>query len=98
MDCGRFPRAARYAPRSVISIGALSAAAIAHILVMVDCMGCVIFEDVTRQVMFRTGSEMVGNLMLLAAMSLHARYVLLDAKGLLPIKERPAKGETERRS
>ena len=37
--------------------------------------------------MFRAGSEMAGNLMLLAAMALHARYVLLDAEGLLPHPE-----------
>jgi hypothetical protein len=76
---------------SALSIGALSVAAIAQILVMVDQMGWIFAEGGTREVLFRAGSEMTGNLMLLAAMSLHARYVLLDAKGLLPRRERPAK-------
>ena len=33
--------------------------------------------------MFRTGSEMAGHLLLLAAMGLNARYVILDAQGLI---------------
>ena len=43
-----------------------------------------------REVMFRAGSEMAGNLLLLAAMLAHARYVLLDAEGLLPHREQAA--------
>ena len=39
------------------------------------------------EVMFRAGSEMAGHLMLLAAMGLHARYVILDAQGLMPHPE-----------
>ena len=38
----------------------------------------------SHEVMFLAGTEMTGNLMLTAAMTLHARYVLLDAEGLLP--------------
>jgi len=76
---------------SALSIGALSAAAIAYTLVMVDRMGWIFAEGGTLEVLFRAGSEMTGNLMLLAAMSLHARYVLLDAKGLLPHRERKPK-------
>lgn len=40
-----------------------------------------------RAVMLEEGAEMVGNLMLLLAMGLHARYVILDAEGLLPRAE-----------
>ena len=36
------------------------------------------------------GSEMAGDLLLLAAMLLHARYVLLDAQGLLPCRQQAA--------
>jgi hypothetical protein len=34
--------------------------------------------------MLEEGAEMIGNLLLLLAMGLHARHVLLDAEGLLP--------------
>ena len=37
--------------------------------------------------MLLAGAEMAGNLMLLAAMAFYARYVLLDAEGLLPRRE-----------
>ena len=37
---------------------------------------------------------MAGNLMLLCAMALHARYVLLDAEGLLP-RRQPAAEDAE---
>ncbi len=40
-----------------------------------------------RAVMVEEGAEMVGNLFLLLAMTLHARYVILDAEGLLPVRE-----------
>lgn len=44
------------------------------------------------QVMVEEGAEMAGNLFLLFAMTLHARYVILDAQGLLPAKQqKPAK-------
>ena len=47
-----------------------------------------------RAVMLEEGAEMVGGLMLLTAMGLHARYVILDAEGLLPQCE-PAEDEYE---
>ncbi|HUY93338.1 MAG TPA: hypothetical protein VMV10_31720 [Pirellulales bacterium] len=44
------------------------------------------------RVMVEEGAEMAGDLCLLFAMTLHARYVILDAQGLLPAKqEQPAK-------
>jgi len=43
-----------------------------------------------RDVLLRVGCAMVGDLLLLTAMSLHARHVLLDAEGLLPRPGRKA--------
>jgi hypothetical protein len=40
--------------------------------------------------MLEEGAEMLGNLLLLAAMGLHARYVILDAEGLIRHKRKPA--------
>ncbi len=69
---------------SRLSIAALTTAATAHGLVLADWLGWIVVEPGQQEVMFRTGCEMAGNLMLLAAMLVHARYVLLDAEGLLP--------------
>jgi hypothetical protein len=80
---------------SRLSIAALLAAAIAHGLVLADRLGWVFVEAGPREGMFRAGSEMAGNLLLLAAMLFHARYVLLDAEGLLPHRERVAKEPEE---
>jgi hypothetical protein len=39
-----------------------------------------------RQQMLEEGSEMMGDLVLLLAMGLHARYVILEAQGLVPVR------------
>jgi hypothetical protein len=50
-------------------------------------VGTQVFGDgLTRSVMLEEGAEMVGNVFLLLAMGLHARYVILDAEGLLPAR------------
>ncbi|HEV7224080.1 MAG TPA: hypothetical protein VGN42_15330 [Pirellulales bacterium] len=49
-----------------------------------------------QRVMVEEGCEMVGNLFLLFAMTLHARYTILAAQGRLPAKkEKPAKPKAE---
>jgi hypothetical protein len=47
----------------------------------------VLGDGLTRSVMLEEGAEMVGDVFLLLAMGLHARYVILDAEGLLPARE-----------
>jgi hypothetical protein len=66
---------------SPLSIMALVLAAIAHALAMAGRLGWTAVGGNAHEIMFRAGSEMAGNLMLAAAMTLHARYVLLDAEG-----------------
>ena len=91
---------------SRLSMAALLAAATAQGLALADRLGWIFVEAGPREVMFRAGSEMAGNLLLLAAMLVHARYVLLDAEGLLPRREQAAEepeetegaAECERRS
>lgn len=63
-------------------------------------LGFVLPDAGAREVMLEEGCEMIGNLFLLLSMTLHARYVILDAQGLVPAKkvkspkvEKPAKGE-----
>ena len=72
---------------SRLSIGALGAAAIAYGLAMASHLGWTPVGTAAGEVMFRVGSEMAGQLMLLTAMGLHVRYVLLDAQGLVPHPE-----------
>jgi hypothetical protein len=49
-------------------------------------------SDATRQALLREGGLMVGHVLLLLGIVLQARYVILDAKGLLP--RRRAKAES----
>ncbi len=77
---------------SLPSMGLLLVGAIAHTLAVVGRLGWIPLADGHR-VMFLTGAEMVGNLSLLAAMIVHARYVILDAEGLLPRREPPPEEE-----
>ncbi|MHC4180941.1 MAG: hypothetical protein ACYSWU_25875 [Planctomycetota bacterium] len=51
-------------------------------------------DGLSRAVMIEEGAEMVGNVFLLLAMGLHARYVILDAEGLLPARQ-PSRDELE---
>ncbi len=68
------------------AVAALSVAALAHGLATVDHFGWTFFEGSVNRVMFRSGSEMAGNLLLLAGFGFFARYVVLDAEGLLPVR------------
>ena len=68
---------------SRLSVGALAAALVAYGLALASHLGWTPMGTAAGEVMFRTGSEMAGHLMLLAAMGLNARYVILDAQGLV---------------
>jgi hypothetical protein len=50
-------------------------------------LGVWTIEDAARAVMIRSGAAMYGHLMLLLSMVLNARYVLLDAAGLVPHRQ-----------
>ena len=50
-------------------------------------IGLTTLNDATQTVMIMTGTAMFGHLMLLMSMALIARYVILDAEGLLPHRE-----------
>jgi len=47
-------------------------------------LGLLLPESGARGVMLEEGAEMLGNLFVLLAMALHARYVIMDAQGMLP--------------
>ena len=65
----------------------LVGAALAHSLAVAVRLGWMLPPIGDHQLMFLSGAEMTGNLMLVAAMVLHARYVIFDAEGLLPRRE-----------
>jgi hypothetical protein len=72
---------------SRLSVGVVLAAAIAHTLTVAGRLGWILPDGGSQAVMFLTGSEMAGNLLLLSAITLYARHVILDAEGLLPRSE-----------
>ncbi|MBN2291194.1 MAG: hypothetical protein JXM70_02140, partial [Pirellulales bacterium] len=66
--------------------------ALCYSLAIATQLEWVLPEAGARAVMIEEGAEMLGNLFLLLAMTLHARYVIFDAEGLLP---RRVKDEVE---
>ncbi len=71
-----------------LSVCALSGAAVAHGLTVAQRFGLMVFDGGANKVMYLAGSEMAGNLLLLAAFGSFARHVVLDAEGLLPRRRR----------
>ena len=72
---------------SLPAVGWLVTAAVVYTVAAVGRLGWTLFENAGRQIMFLTGLEMAGNLILLTAITLYARHVLFDAQGLLPHRE-----------
>jgi hypothetical protein len=67
-----------------LSLSAMIATAFCYVVAVMVQLGWVLPESGARGVMLEEGAEMLGNLFLLLAMGLHARYVILDAEGFLP--------------
>jgi len=66
-----------------LSSAALVGVAACYVVAVVAQLGWILPDSGALGVMLEEGAEMVGNLMLLLAMGLHARHVILDAQGLL---------------
>jgi hypothetical protein len=80
---------------SRLSSAALLTTAVCYGVAVVAQVGWILPTADPRVIMLEEGAEMLGNLMLLLAMALHARYVILDAEGLLPRREPKAGYEDE---
>jgi hypothetical protein len=65
------------------STAALLAAALAYVVAVLTDSGLILPAGSSHEIMLEEGCEMLGNLLLLLSMGLHARYVLLDAQGLI---------------
>lgn len=76
--------------RCVPAVAALSAASVAFGLVVAQRFGWGFFVGGTSQVMYLAGCEMAGSVLLSAAFAFYARYVILDAEGLLPRRRNDA--------
>jgi len=72
-----------------LSTGAMIAVAVCYAVAVATQLQWLLPETGARGIMVEEGAEMVGNLMLFLAMGLHARHVILDARGLLPHRARP---------
>ncbi len=81
-----------------LSMSALVLAGSAYVVFAVMQLGWGSVEPPARRIMIQQGAAMAGHLLLLLAMGLQARYVLLDARGLLPPRRRKsaATGDNER--
>ncbi|MGA2796147.1 MAG: hypothetical protein ABSE63_01080 [Thermoguttaceae bacterium] len=70
-----------------LSITALSLAAAGYLVAACMELGLVSIGDAVRTAIIKAGCALYGHLMLLMSMALNARYVILDAEGLLPRRE-----------
>jgi len=70
-----------------LSTAVLALAAFGGGLAVATRAGWLIVDDGPGQVMFAAGARLSASLLLLVSMGLYARYVLLDAEGLLPRRE-----------
>ena len=70
-----------------LSSAALILTAICYLAVLAIHFGWIVPIGGAHRVLIAEGAEMGGHLLLLMAMGLHARYVILDAEGLLPRRE-----------
>jgi hypothetical protein len=64
-----------------LSSASIVAAAGCYVAAVAAQLGWILPQSGARGVMLEEGAEMVGNLLLLLAMALHARHVILDAEG-----------------
>ena len=71
-----------------LSAGTLAAAGVAGAVSLATQLGWLLPGGGTRQVMVQEGARLLGDHLLVAAMGLHARYVILDAQGLLVVAPR----------
>jgi len=68
-------------------------AGVSYVLAVLAQFDWALPEGGAKAVMLEEGAEMVGNLLLLTAMGLYGRFVVLDAEGLLPRRQRKAAKE-----
>jgi hypothetical protein len=66
-----------------LSSSVLIGTAICYALSVVAQLGWILPEAGAQGVMLEEGAELVGDLLLFMAMALHARYVIMDAQGLI---------------
>lgn len=71
-----------------LSAGSFLAGGGCYVLAVVVQLQWILPESGARGIMVEEGAEMLGNLFILLAMALHARFVILDAQGLLPPRRR----------
>jgi len=67
-----------------LSMTAIAATAGCYVVAVATQLGWLLPDSGARGVMLEEGAEMMGNVFLLLAMGLHARYVIMDAEGKLP--------------
>ncbi|HPP54455.1 MAG TPA: hypothetical protein PK777_15995, partial [Thermoguttaceae bacterium] len=72
---------------SLLSSGVFVGVAICYATAVAAQLEWILPLSGTREIMVEEGAEMLGDLLLLLAVMLHARHVILDAEGRLPQKK-----------
>lgn len=72
---------------SRLSITCFVATALAYVVAVVAQLEQIPQLSVTQAIMLEEGAEMLGNLLLLVTMTVHARYVILQASGEIKVAE-----------
>jgi hypothetical protein len=80
------------------SRAALAGAAAAFATAVVAQMQWIMPQTGLRGVMVEEGCEMLGDLLLLLSMALHARFVILEAQGVLPARSRSDESAADEQS
>jgi hypothetical protein len=81
----------------LLSSAALLGTAFCYAFAAVAQLGWIMPDEGAREVMFEEGAEMLAAVLMLLAMLLHARYVILEAKGLLPHKAKASDDRGEKK-
>lgn len=83
---------------SRLSATCFVATAVAYVVAVVAQLEQIPQLTVTQAIMLEEGAEMLGNLLLLVTMTVHARYVILEASGEIKVVERKKRQRKTRRT
>jgi hypothetical protein len=83
---------------SRLSATCFVATAVAYVVAVVAQLEQIPQLTATQVIMIEEGAEMLGNLLLLTTMTVHARYVILEASGEIKVVERKKRQRKGRRA
>lgn len=82
---------------SRLSVFCFALTAVAYVVAIVAQLEQIPQLSVSESIMLEEGCEMLGNLLLLTTMTVHARFVILEASGEIKVKDRKQRRRKRRR-